>query len=151
MGFVQETARMLFGSMFHLRVSDFLSNINSASKLPVKPADKTAERVSLSFFPFLSLSCILQCVTGRSVGRQIQKCVQMSHSITGAMHSVFQILFHSEATPCRVRVPCSHLVLHLPCSLQSSFQRNWFPSTGDLSGDWNRSRCHCKNLLALQR
>lgn len=52
MGFLQETARMLFSSMFRMRVSDFLSNINLASKLPVKPADKTAERVSLSFFSY---------------------------------------------------------------------------------------------------
>lgn len=38
-------------SMFHQRMSDFLSNINSASKLPMKAVDKTEERVPLSFFP----------------------------------------------------------------------------------------------------
>lgn len=42
---------MLFSSMFHLRLSDFLSNINSASKLPMKPVDKTEEMVPLPFFP----------------------------------------------------------------------------------------------------
>lgn len=57
------------------------------------------------FFLFLSFSCILQSVTGRNVGRQIQKCIQMSLSITGVVHRVLQILFHLEATPCSVGLP----------------------------------------------
>lgn len=104
MGFVQETARMLFSSMFHLRVSDFLSNINLASKLPVKLADKTAEYHCL-FFLFLSFSCILQCVTGRNVGRQIQKCIQMSLIIIGVIHNMLEILLHFVATLCSVGFP----------------------------------------------
>lgn len=69
-------------------------------------------------------------MTGRNVGRQIQKYIQISLSITGVIHSVLQILFHFEATPCSVGFPAPTWCFTFPVLCTAAFRGTGFQALG---------------------